>query len=114
MYMKEVRCFHLVLCCLLTGDKGLAFETLRTFCFPLCVFITLELRMLSSLCFKIEQQRKVNTKCHFIIAIMITQLCFPHFVMHVRISLGAQPHFLPRRNLSDHYYSKKVLLVHYG
>lgn len=45
---------------------------------------------------------------------MITQLCFPSCIMHVRISSGAQPHFLPRCNSGDHYYSSKALLVHYG
>lgn len=44
---------------------------------------------------------------------MITQLCFPSCIMHVRISLGAQPHFLPRCNPGDHYYSRKAPLVHY-
>lgn len=45
---------------------------------------------------------------------MITQLCFPSCIMHVRISLGAQPHFLARCNSGEHYYSSKALLIHYG
>lgn len=45
---------------------------------------------------------------------MITQLCFPSCIMHVRISLGARPHFLVRCNSGDHYYSSKALLIHYG
>lgn len=45
---------------------------------------------------------------------MITQLCFPSCIMHVRISLGAQSHFLARCNSGDHYYSSKALLIHYG
>lgn len=39
---------------------------------------------------------------------MITQLCFPSCIMHVRIGLGAQPHFLARCNSGEHYYSSKV------
>lgn len=39
-------------------------------------------------------QNKVNSKCQFIIAGMITQLCSAHFTARVSISLGAQLHFL--------------------
>ena len=101
--------------CLLTSDRRwrTAVEILTTFPF-LCTFVPLELLVLSPLCFKIQLQKKVNTKCHFIIAIMITQLCFPSCIMHVRISLGAQPHFLRRCNSGDHYYSRKALLFHCG